>query len=88
MIEFRKQVRLFGIDLDNLYPNPLGSHGKTIQSQVNCDNPDLVKYPNFAKALCQYCILEPGEMLFIPAFFWHQVTFQVTLLELVLCSML
>ncbi len=29
----RKQVRLFGIDLDSLYPNPLGSHGKTVQSR-------------------------------------------------------
>ena len=70
---YRKQVRLFGIDLANLYPNPLGSHGKTVQSQVNCDAPDLELFPNFAGAKCQYCVLEPGEMLFIPAFFWHQV---------------
>merc|ERR1719369_299843 len=73
MIRGRKQVRLFGIDLDSLYPNPLGSHGKTVQSQVNCDNPDLERFPKFANAQCQFCILEPGEMLFIPAFFWHQV---------------
>jgi len=73
MIQGRKQVRLFGTDLTSLYPNPLGSHGKTVQSQVNCDNPDLEKFPNFANAKCQYCVLEPGEMLFIPAFFWHQV---------------
>ena len=33
--------RLFGHTLSPLYPNPLGSHGKTIQSQVNCDTPDL-----------------------------------------------
>ena len=69
----RKQVRLFGIDLNNLYPNPLGSHGKTVQSRVNCDAPDLELFPNFVGAKCQYCVLEPGEMLFIPAFFWHQV---------------
>jgi len=73
MIKGRKQVRLFGIDLNSLYPNPLGSHGKTVQSQVNCDNPDLEKFPLFQNAVCQYCVLEPGEMLFIPAFFWHQV---------------
>jgi len=74
MIQGRKQVRLFGIDLRNLYPNPLGSHGKTVQSRVNCDAPDLELFPNFVGAQCQYCVLEPGEMLFIPAFFWHQVT--------------
>jgi hypothetical protein len=34
MIQGRKRVRLFGHDLDSLYPNPLGSQGKTVQSQV------------------------------------------------------
>ena len=72
-VVIRKQVRLFGVDLENLYPNPLGSHGKTVQSQVNCDSADLDLFPNFVRARCQYCVLEPGEMLFIPAFFWHQV---------------
>lgn len=74
MIEGRKQVRLFGIDLKSMYPNSLGSHGKTVQSQVNCDTPDFDQHPDFAGARCQHCILEPGEMLFIPAFYWHQVT--------------
>jgi len=74
ILQGRKQVRLFGTDLDSLYPNPLGSHGKTVQSQVNCDSPDLKKFPKFSQANCQHCVLEEGEMLFIPAFFWHQVT--------------
>jgi len=74
MIQGRKQVRLFGIDIESLYPNPLGSHGKTVQSQVNCDNPDLERFPLFKNGKCEYCVLEPGEMLFIPAFYWHQVT--------------
>ena len=75
MIQGRKQLRLFGLDqLSNLYPNPIGSQGKTIQSQVNLDSPDLTKYPKFKNAQCQYCILGPGEMLYIPAFYWHQVT--------------
>jgi len=74
MIQGRKQVRLFGIDIDSMYPNPLGSHGKTVQSQVNCDSPDFEKFPKFSNATCAHCILQPGEMLFIPAFYWHQVT--------------
>ena len=50
MIQGRKQLRLFGLDqLSNLYPNPIGSQGKTIQSQVNLDNPDLTKYPKFTE---------------------------------------
>jgi len=74
MIKGRKQVRLFKHDIDSLYPNPLGSHGKTVQSQVNLDTPDLSRFPKFANAECQYTVLHPGEMLFIPAFFWHQVS--------------
>ena len=74
MIQGRKTVRLFGYDIENLYPNPLGSHGKTVQSQVNVVTPDMEKFPNFANAKCEHCVLSPGEMLFIPAFYWHQVT--------------
>ena len=75
MIQGRKQVRLFGLDcIDALYPNPLGSQGKTIQSQVNLDSPNLAKYENFSQTHCEHTILHPGEMLFIPAFYWHQVT--------------
>lgn len=73
MIRGRKQVRLVGHRLAPLYPNPLGSHGKTVQSQVNLDSPDLEKFPLFSEAKVEHCILSPGEMLFIPAFYWHQV---------------
>ena len=71
----RKQIRLFGLEyLESLYPNKLGSQGKTIQSQVNLDNPDLEKYPLFATTECEHTVLHPGDMLFIPAFYWHQVS--------------
>lgn len=44
-------------------------------SQVgNIDEVDITKFPKFKKAQisCE-CTLEPGEMLFIPGFWWHQV---------------
>ena len=34
-------------------------------------NPDLEKYPLFAKARCSTLVLEPGEMLFVPSRWWH-----------------
>ena len=49
----KKHVRLYrALDLKKLYPNPLGSMGKTIQSQVNCNEPDQNKYPEFSDAIC------------------------------------
>jgi hypothetical protein len=34
-------------------------------------NPDLEKYPLFAKAHLSSFVLEPGEMLFMPSRWWH-----------------
>jgi histone arginine demethylase JMJD6 len=51
-----------------LYPSP----EKENLSLVNdLDHPDLEKFPLFAKAEPTVFILEPGEMLFIPAHWWH-----------------
>ena len=40
---------------------------------MNLDSPDLEKFPLFRQARVEHCVLEPGVMLFIPAFYWHQV---------------
>ena len=42
-------------------------------SAVNIEHPDLAKHPRFAEAWYLECILCPGEMLFIPAKYWHYV---------------
>ncbi|MFL9458794.1 cupin-like domain-containing protein [Tolypothrix bouteillei VB521301_2] len=55
-----------------LYPFP--AHSKTPHmSYLNIDKPDFDKFPKFQKAKYIECLLEPGEMLFIPAFWWHHV---------------
>ncbi|EDO33170.1 predicted protein [Nematostella vectensis] len=74
MVHGRKRVRLFGGRLSPLYPNELGSKGRTIQSQVNCDKPDLDKFPEFVNAVMYEFPLSSCKMLFFPAFWWHQVT--------------
>eukprot|EP00053_Salpingoeca_punica_P007258 m.66767 g.66767 ORF g.66767 m.66767 type:complete len:355 (-) comp14067_c0_seq1:118-1182(-) len=71
----RKTVRIFDdVNFRRLYPNPLGAKGRTLQAQVDCDNPDLEQFPDYADAEAYECTVSSGEMLFIPAFFWHQVT--------------
>ena len=41
------------------------------QSLVDIENPDYDKFPEFAKATAMRFTLQPGEILFIPAGWWH-----------------
>jgi hypothetical protein len=60
----------------NLYVGPLEN---TIAGQptsmVDIEAPDLDRYPRFAEAMESMVVaeLEPGDALFIPAFWWHDV---------------
>ena len=52
-------------------------------SQVDPNAPDLERFPLFAQAQSQSCILETGEMLYIPPLWWHfieslEVSFSVS----------
>jgi hypothetical protein len=42
-------------------------------SPVNCQQPDLQRFPEFAAVKIARLTLEPGEVLFLPAGWWHQV---------------
>lgn len=81
VVNGEKKVRLFGCcDLDNLYPNDLGTKGRTVQSRVNFgeeEDEDIdayVDFPMFKQATCHHGYLTNGDMLYIPAFWFHQVT--------------
>jgi lysine-specific demethylase 8 len=52
-------------------------------SQVDPKRPDLARFPLFAQARSQRCVLERGEMLYIPPLWWHfieslEVSFSVS----------
>lgn len=60
----------------NLYVGPLEvtMAGQPV-SMVNPNAPDLVRYPRFAKAM-EHALtaeLEPGDAIFIPSMWWHNV---------------
>lgn len=62
--------------IHNLYPGPLEpTPGGQVISMVNFNEPDLVKYPRFTRAVeaGQIADLEPGDALFLPSMWWHQV---------------
>jgi hypothetical protein len=41
---------------------------------VNIDDVDLLKFPDFFRAERYSCVLDAGELLLLPACWWHQVT--------------
>lgn len=60
----------------NLYPGPLDfTPAGAPVSMVDHTKPDYSRYPKYARALQQavYAELEPGDVLYIPALWWHQV---------------
>ncbi|XP_053936752.1 bifunctional peptidase and arginyl-hydroxylase JMJD5 isoform X2 [Cuculus canorus] len=68
----RKYLRLCSPqDSENVYPHESQMLHNT--SQVDVEDPDLVKFPNFPKAAFQSCVLMPGQVLFIPVKYWHYV---------------
>ncbi|CAH1119822.1 unnamed protein product [Phaedon cochleariae] len=68
-----KQVVLFSPkDTPYLYPHEDKLLNNT--AQVNPIDPDLEKFQEYSKASMYKCLLEPGEMLFIPVKWWHHVT--------------
>ncbi|ESP01531.1 hypothetical protein LOTGIDRAFT_180300 [Lottia gigantea] len=63
-----KRVVLFSpSDVQYLYLN--GDKSEVL----DIDNPDVEKYPEFLKATRYECNLEPGDILFIPALWFHNV---------------
>ncbi len=73
----RKRFTFFPPDqLSNLYIGPLDlSPGGQPTSLVKVSAPDLQRYPRFAQALAaaETADVEPGDAVFIPNLWWHNV---------------
>lgn len=87
-----KNVALFPPqELNNLYPFPVSVHLKhglklrASYSQVYPDRPDFATFPKLRQALQQRydLTLRAGEVLYLPAGWWHEVT---TVGDEVVCS--
>lgn len=60
----------------NLYPGPLEpTPAGQVVTMVDFREPDLERYPRFREAMAaaEVADLEPGDVLFYPALWWHQV---------------
>jgi len=68
----RKYVRLFEREATNkVYP--FSSPLLETTSQVDVERPDLVRFPLFEGLKFKDCFLNEGDMLYIPALYWHFV---------------
>ncbi|WUC81822.1 cupin-like domain-containing protein [Streptomyces sp. NBC_00536] len=73
-LDGRKRFLLFNpSQSDLLYPGPLDIRTRHL-SGVDVADPDLEKFPEFARAEYWEALVLPGDLLFIPAFWWHQVS--------------
>ena len=77
MVAGRKRFTFFPPDqLPNLYIGPLDlGPGGQATSLVKVAAPDLERYPRFAQALAaaESADVEPGDAVFIPNLWWHNV---------------
>ncbi|XP_007897656.1 hypoxia-inducible factor 1-alpha inhibitor [Callorhinchus milii] len=68
-----KRCILFPPDqFDCLYPYPV-HHPCDRQSQVDFENPDYERFPNFRNLAGYEAVVGPGEVLYIPMYWWHHI---------------
>ena len=72
-----RRFTLFPPDqIANLYPGPLEpTPGGQVLTMANIKEPDFERFPGLREALAvgEIADMEPGDMLFYPAMWWHEV---------------
>jgi len=69
----RKRLTLFDpMQTDLLYPYPIEASASHV-SFIDPERPDFGKYPRFRQAQALTGVIEPGELLYLPAYWWHHV---------------
>lgn len=72
VIRGRKRFVCYRPGVGRYYPYSITSTAPFI-SRVDPDHPEPARFPRFARARPQEFFLEEGEVLYLPAFWWHQV---------------
>ncbi|KAH3769101.1 lysine-specific demethylase 8-like [Dreissena polymorpha] len=68
----KKYIKVFSPrETDKLYPHDTTLLKNT--SQVDVENCDLIKFPEYKTAIFSECLLNSGEMLYLPPKWWHFV---------------
>jgi hypothetical protein len=72
LIRGHKRFLLFPPGTGRYYPHPARSTAPFI-SRVDPDHLDAVRFPRFRAETGRPLVLEAGEVLYLPSFWWHQV---------------
>ncbi|MGD9765777.1 MAG: cupin-like domain-containing protein [Candidatus Binatia bacterium] len=68
----RRRIYLFPKEQSaHLYRHPF-----TVRSYVDAERPDFARFPALARAHGQVVTVQPGETLFMPSGYWHQVVYE------------
>lgn len=71
-LQGRRKFLLFApSDSGRLYRHALWRGGMRF-SRVDATQPDFTRFPRFEDATALRCTLEPGDLLWLPAFWWQQ----------------
>jgi hypothetical protein len=68
----RKEITFFSPD-DSEYLYPSTRSGGTHLSEIDLEKIDVERFPLFKKTTPFHCIIEPGDVLYIPPLWWHHV---------------
>lgn len=74
MIRGRKHLRIYAPDQSGYMhlPSPFGIENP-LHSPVDAIRPNFALFPRFQKARYHTCTLEPGDVIYMPAGYWHHV---------------
>jgi hypothetical protein len=72
MVRGKKRFICYRPGVSRYYPFPFGSTAPFI-SRVDPDHPDPVRFPLFQRADAVEFTVNAGELLYLPAYWWHQV---------------
>ncbi len=56
-----------------IYRHSLLESTSMVMSPVDILKPNLERFPKFVKTKRMECTIGPGDVLFMPAFWWHEV---------------
>lgn len=72
VLQGKKTFICFRPGIRDYYPNGAFSKGP-FMSQVDPEEPDLEAFPRFGRTTAVEIVVEAGELMYVPPFWWHQV---------------